>query len=1194
MVTEDQVFTWYPSLAEEGYAASRRTPQSDDDETGPRLVFADASKSIYLADMSGDGLTDLVRIRNGEVCYWPNLGYGNFGSKVTMDNAPWFDAPDLFDQKRIRLSDIDGSGITDILYLGPRQVAVYFNQAGNGWAAARLIDHVPSVDNLSDVTVTDLFGNGTACLVWSSPLPGDMNRQMRYIDLMGGQKPHLMIGSRNNLGAETRVQYAASTRFYLEDKAAGRPWITRLPFPVHMVERTETYDHISRNRFVSRFAYHHGHYDGVEREFRGCALVEQWDTEEFAALRHSDTFPTGDNIDETSHVAPVYTKTWFHTGAHLGHQHVSNFFAGLLDEGDAGEYYREPGLSDDAAARLLLPDTLLPEGLTVDEEREACRALKGAMLRQEVYALDGTDRAPHPYVITEQNFTIRTLQGSVGNRHAVFFTHAREALSYHCERSPADPRLSHALTLAVDEYGNILRSAAIGYGRRQPDPALPPLDQEQQAQIRITGIENSYTNPIEEEDHYCTPLPSETQSYELTGLALGLDQARFSFAEVRDAVELAERIEYHQRPAGGVQRRVLELTRTLYRRNDLTGPLALGELQSQALPFESYQLAFTPEHLDLVFGDRVTDTTLSDGGRYLHFDGDENWWIRSGQVFLSPDEDHGAVQELAFAREHFFLPHRFRDPFGQTGFVIYDEYDLLLLETRDPLGNRVTAGERTDDGTLSPRINYRVLQPERVTDFNGNRSTVTFDVLGLVGGSAVMGKTSESVGDSLEGFQGQLTQAQIDAFFADPRGPTATQLLGSATSRIIYDETRFQRLEQPAFAATIARETHASDLDEGEATEVLVSLAYSDGFGRVIQRKVQAEPGPVSEGGEIVSRRWTTSGWTLFNNKGKPVRRYEPFFSAGHTFEFGVTVGVSPTLFYDPIGRVVATLHPNHTWEKVVFDPWRQASHDANDTVLMDPASDLDVGDFFRRMPETDYLPTWHGLRTDPTHAATALARWPDARRRQDEVDAAAKAAAHADTPAIVHFDSLGRLCSIIADNGADGQYQTRTEQDIEGNPLRIVDDRGNVVISYLVEVAGNAPVPGYDVAGRQLFENSMDASERRMLPDIGGKPIRGWDSRGHTVRTTYDQLQRPTQLFVRREGEPELLAEVTLYGERHPEAESRNLRRQLYQVYDGAGVVTNGRFDFKGNLLESSHQLVREDPFDGGLVDVGRLDRSR
>ena len=88
---------------------------------GRGYVFADAEHSIYLADLSGDGLTDLVRIRNGEVCYWPNLGYGRFGAKVTMDNAPWFDNPDLFDPQRIRLADIDGSGTTDIIYLGTRR-----------------------------------------------------------------------------------------------------------------------------------------------------------------------------------------------------------------------------------------------------------------------------------------------------------------------------------------------------------------------------------------------------------------------------------------------------------------------------------------------------------------------------------------------------------------------------------------------------------------------------------------------------------------------------------------------------------------------------------------------------------------------------------------------------------------------------------------------------------------------------------------------------------------------------------------------------------------------------------------------------------------------------------------------------------------------------------------------------------------
>ena len=110
---------------------------------------------------------------------------------------------------------------------------------------------------------------------------------MRYIDLMGGQKPHLLIKTVNNLGAETHVQYAPSTKFYLADKLAGKPWITRLPFPVHVVERVETLDRISGNRFVTRYAYHHGYFDGVEREFRGFGMVEQWDTEEFAALTAS-------------------------------------------------------------------------------------------------------------------------------------------------------------------------------------------------------------------------------------------------------------------------------------------------------------------------------------------------------------------------------------------------------------------------------------------------------------------------------------------------------------------------------------------------------------------------------------------------------------------------------------------------------------------------------------------------------------------------------------------------------------------------------------------------------------------------------------------------------------------------------------------------------------------------------------------
>ena len=127
LITEDNVFTYHASLAEEGFDQAEKVYQPFDDELGPRLLVADATVSIAVADMSGDGLADLVRIRNGEVCYWPNLGYGRFGAKVTLDNSPWFDRPDQFDPKRLRLADIDGSGTTDLIYLGRNRIAIYRN-----------------------------------------------------------------------------------------------------------------------------------------------------------------------------------------------------------------------------------------------------------------------------------------------------------------------------------------------------------------------------------------------------------------------------------------------------------------------------------------------------------------------------------------------------------------------------------------------------------------------------------------------------------------------------------------------------------------------------------------------------------------------------------------------------------------------------------------------------------------------------------------------------------------------------------------------------------------------------------------------------------------------------------------------------------------------------------------------------------
>ena len=1237
LITEDDAFLWYPSMAEQGFGEAERVSAALHEDEGPRLVFADSSDSIFLADLSGDGLTDLARIRNGEVCYWPNLGYGRFGAKVSMDGSPWLDTPDGFDPARIRLTDIDGSGTTDIVYLHGSGVRLYFNRSGNSWSEARHLDIFPAVDELSSVVATDLLGNGTSCLVWFSPLPGENGRSLRYVDLMGGQKPHLLIRTDNNLGAETRLTYRSSTHFYLQDELEGRPWITRLPFPVQVVERIDTLDHITGNRFVTRYAYHHGFFDGVERELRGFAMVEQWDADR---LHSREPAPGSEPLPDAP---PVLTKTWYHTGAYLDREHPEDPFAGL-SRALASEYYREPDSTAAQFEDLLLPDTSLPNGLTPDEERQACRSLKGQMLRQEIYALDGSAREPHPYTVTEQSSGVRRLQAQGDGRHAVFLTHGRESLTFHYERSPQDPRVQHGLTLEIDDFGNVLKQATIAYGRRAPDASLPTAaDRDRQLQARLTYTESRFTNGVDGARTHRLPLPAESRTYELTGYTPTGPAGRFRpedfvglKADPDGGLVLAHlfdsEIPYEDEPTGGRQRRLVEHALTRYRPDDLglsTGNadalLEVGDLESLALGGESYQLAFTPGLLTKVYDrdgssllpdpQNVLGSPAADGGGYVNLFSDGRWWVPSGRAFFTEDPLDPAI-ELAFARTHFFRDHRYRDPFGHHSRVRFDAYDLLMLETVDPLGNRITVGERLPNGTLDPSRpgnDYRLLQPRLIMDPNRNRAEVTFDTLGMVVGSAVMGKPEESLGDTLEGFVADLTQAQILNVLSDPLG-TAPTWLGHASTRLIYDVFAFQRSRdqehpEPAAVYTIARETHDADLGAGESSALQHALSFSDGFGREIQQKMPAEPGPVPRrdvAGEImlgadgrplmgdqpVAPRWVGTGWTVFDHKGQPVRRFEPFFSDSHRFERDLRIGVSPVLFYDPVGRVVATVHPNHTYGKVTFDPWQQISWDANDTVLDDPRTDSDIAGF-----TTGYF---DALGSDPT-----LPPWQTWRQRRlsgglgiREQEAADKASAHGNTPTTAFYDTLGRTFLTRTHNrlsspghpsdGAEEITFDRVELDIEGNP-RVIRDAieqdgdalGRVVAAY-----------AYDMLGNRLTSHSMEAGRRWTLDNVVGHSIRGWDDRGFRFRSEIDPLNRPLRSLITGAdpSDPnfEQLIERSVYGEQHPDAEQHNLRGALYLILDPAGAVFNEDYDFKGHALSSARRLAADYK---GLVDWNAVD---
>jgi RHS repeat-associated protein len=1235
LIDEGGTFTWYQSLSTLGFAAGRRILPSFDEEKGPRLIFADSTESIFLADMSGDGLTDLVRIRNGEVCYWPNLGYGGFGAKVTMDVAPLFDRADIFDGRRLRLGDIDGSGITDIVYFAGTSVQLYFNQSGNGFGPSQTLYHFPAFDTLASIEILDLLGNGTACLVWSSSLPGSADEQLRYIDLMGSQKPHLLIRHANNLGSETLIRYAPSTRFYVADKLAGTPWVTRLPFPVQVVNCVETRDAISRNVFAARYAYHHGYYDGVEREFRGFGRVDQWDTEEYATLMDSTSMPDATNLDASSDVPPILTKTWFHTGAFFGEANVSAAMqAEYYAEGDAA--LGIPGLTPSDFQRMLLSDTVLPTSillpggtqvpysLSPEELREACRALRGSVLRQEIYALDNSAASDRPYSVSEQNHTIEMFQPQNINQYGTFYSHPRESIDLQYERKlyplagntittpgppapatwGADPRVNHALTLAVDAYGNVLQSVKIAYGRRYLDPTLSAADQAVQRTTLATYAISQPTNAIETADAHRTPLAAQNISYEL--LQLPLNAAPnitnlMSFESLLTVLaglaagtyDLAfEDVNPAGLTPGQTYRRLVGQTRVYHRPDDMGASagnprtlLPLGTLESLALSGAAYKLAFTAGLITQIYQRNgtallltpasVLGSTAGDGGGYVDLDSDGNWWTPSSRLYYMTAAPV-TPQELTQAKAGFFRPVRLEDPFGNASFVVYDADSLLLTQTTDPVGNIVSSVN-----------DYRVLAPVLFTDANLNQTAISFNVLGLMTATAVMGKQGQNLGDQLNGFTVDLVQSQIDALHdaADPH-TLAAPLLGNATTRVIYDIHGFYNSKlafpndptswQPCFAATIARETHVSALNGGTSL-LQLNFEYCDGFARVIQKKLQAEPGPVSIGGPTITPRWIASGWTIYNNKAKPVRQYEPFFSqlptAGQQFEFGVAAGVSPILCYDPPGRVVATILPNQNYEKVALDPWHQQSWDTNDTVLeTNPATDPDVGDFFLRLPVSDYAPTWYTQRG--TGGLGAL-----------EQAAAIKAAAHANTPRTAYFDSLGRTFLDVANNGASGLYLTHYALDIQNNQRSIIDARGNL-----------AQANDFTLLQDGIRTASMEASTRWTLSDALGKSVRRWDSRGHNTRTTYDPLRRPLGLYVlgtdATNSDPrtlagEVLVEAITYGEGQPGNQNLNLRTRIFEQQDSAGMAMNmvndpatGQalaFDFKGNLMASSRQFIAD-----------------
>lgn len=1172
LIAEDKAFVWYRSLAEKGFDTNCQKgsyPMNEIKDTP--LIFANNTQSTYLADMSGDGLTDLVHIENGEVWYLPNLGYGRFGNKVVMDNLPWFDNPDQFDQKRIRLADIDGSGTTDVIYIGRDGIKVFFNESGNRFSEVRVLkSQFPFIDNLSSVMVVDLLGNGTSCLVWSSSLRLNSSDTMYYIDFMGGQKPHLLTSIKNNMGTITKIQYCTSTKFYLADKYAGKPWITKLPFPVQVVERVETFDLISRTRLVSKYTYHDGYFDPREREFNGFSYVEQWDTESFdlfeeylnsavdtssAHYNKNDIF-TPKGLEEGFHVPPIHIKTWFHCGAYPNNRPFSNYFTDR-------DYFREKKNTKSS----LLSDSFLPEGLKFNEEVEAFRSLKGVVLRQEIYADDNTEQSIYPYNVTENNYKVRIMQPlSEYSKHAVFYTYGLETISIYYERNPHDPRIQHHFNLLVDEHGNVMKQVTVNYPRRQlPNSkvCVYPEQSKLNAVINLTDYAKIIHEP-ERNNVWITGYPYQSKSLEINDtLKLRKEQDLFQFFEIDNAATLAleniknfgddfdydgERTIFQSRLFhwernffwNVVNKEILEL-------GSITAPVLLNHKETAVFPISYFNALY---HNTIVTQKIVGRKIVEKEGGY-HQDS-SYWWDKSAEQYYQDDAG-------------FYLPDISVDPFGsfdRTTFlgkfsqIEYDKkYHLMPIRFTDPLKSVTQA-----------LPDYRVLRPMLVIDNNDNTYQAYYDELGVVIASSIFGSEEDILkgdGDLYDSGTSHFkiySDATIENISTNPE-----KYIQHATSYFFYDALSWKHHGVPLHVVMVQREIHLSDQKPSEKPRFQIAIQYSDGLGRELQKKLKVDEGfawiKQSDGSykeQYIDERWLTSGNTIFNNKGNPVKQYEPFYSGSKEYETEESItkfGITPIIHYDPLGRIIKTDTPKGFFSTVIFEPWKIEYRDENDNVRNSRFYD-------ELLNYNKHPPSWTPERIN------------------FEKKTLQETESHANTPKIKHMNNLAQIF-LEEDYVDEKRLYTYYEMDISGNKLSITDPRQyekNKTRSSKEQFKNFRFC--YDMLNRQIQSLNLDIGIVKVFQNSINNPVYSWTARHCTIHIGYDSLGRPTDINASGENDLNVLnnlVEKIQYGESNIEAKRKNQCNKPVIHHDQSGIKNYLLYDIDGHNIKLETTLREE-----------------
>jgi RHS repeat-associated protein len=218
--------------------------------SGVPVRFSDST--IHLGDMNGDGLTDIVYVQQGDLRYWPGRGDGSWGTGPLGGCTSGF-APDTFVamSDAPQYSDPTGTGlrIDDVNGDGLDDLVQVRFDAIDVWLN---VDGSGWTQRHIIQGVTPAQGPLWQGKVRLADINGSGTRDVlwgeggnyRYMDLSGGQRPWVLTHVENGLGKTTDLEYSTSTALMLADAAAGKQWASTAPMPVHVVTKSTERDHM--------------------------------------------------------------------------------------------------------------------------------------------------------------------------------------------------------------------------------------------------------------------------------------------------------------------------------------------------------------------------------------------------------------------------------------------------------------------------------------------------------------------------------------------------------------------------------------------------------------------------------------------------------------------------------------------------------------------------------------------------------------------------------------------------------------------------------------------------------------------------------------------------------------------------------------------------------------------------------------